>query len=199
MFFFQRNSSPLCSISRSIFLSLFLSLTVCYPVAYFLLLGLGLGFSFCLSVCLSVCLSFSFSIFQIYDMTINLSWSVQRHWNTSRWVWDKDWWKWNFSRTPRQIPYMIKDKNKAELRGRDGHYHQGWPTCQVAVNPIVVVRKSNGDVLICLDPVDLNKAIKRELTLPLITVEEVAASMSEAKVFSTLDAMSEIYQIKLTE
>jgi len=152
-----------------------------------------------LSLSLSVCLSFSFSIFQIYDMTINLSWSVQRHWNTSRWVWDKDWWKWNFSSTPRQIPYMIKDKNKAELRGRDGHYHQGWPTCQVAVNPIVVVRKSNGDVLICLDPVDLNKAIKRELTLPLITVEEVAASMSEAKVFSTLDAMSEIYQIKLTE
>ena len=69
----------------------------------------------------------------------------------------------------------------------------------MVVNPIVVVRKSNGDVRICLDPVDLNKAVKRELTLPLITVEEVAASMSGAKVFSTLDATSVIYQIKLTE
>ena len=40
-------------------------------------------------------------------------------------------------------------------------------THQVVVNPIVVVRKSNVDVRICLDPVDLNKAVKRELTLPL--------------------------------
>ena len=102
-------------------------------------------------------------------MTINLSWSVQRHWDTSRWVWDKDWWKCNSTSTPRQISYMIKDKKKRlnYAGGRDGHYHQGWPTHQVVVNPIVVVRKSNGDVRICLDPVDLNKAVKRELTLPL--------------------------------
>ena len=34
------------------------------------------------------------------------------------------------------------------------------------VNPIVVVRKPNGDVRICLDPVDLTKAVKeRTLTL----------------------------------
>lgn len=32
-----------------------------------------------------------------------------------------------------------------------------------------------------------------------MTVEEVAASMSGAKVFSTVDATSVIYQIKLTE
>ena len=57
------------------------------------------------------------------------------------------------------------------------------------VNPAIVVRKPNGDVRICLDPVDLNKAVKRE-HYPLKTGEEVAASMSEAKVFSTLDATS---------
>ena len=57
------------------------------------------------------------------------------------------------------------------------------------VNPAIVVRKPNGDVRICLDPVDLNKAVKRE-HYPLKTVEEVAASMSEAKVFSTPDATS---------
>ena len=48
------------------------------------------------------------------------------------------------------------------------------------VNPVVVVRKPNGDVRICLDPVDLNKAVKRE-HYPLKTVEEVAANMSEQK------------------
>ena len=66
------------------------------------------------------------------------------------------------------------------------------------VNPVIVVRKPNGDVRICLDPVDLNKAVKRE-HYPLKMVEEVAASMSEAKVFSTLDATSGFYKIKLAE
>ena len=66
------------------------------------------------------------------------------------------------------------------------------------VNPVVVVRKPNRDVRICLDPVDLNKAVKRE-HYPLKTVEEVAANMSEAKVFSTLDATSGFYHIKLAE
>ena len=61
-----------------------------------------------------------------------------------------------------------------------------------------MVRKPNGDVRICLDPVDLNKAVKRE-HYPLKTVEEVAANMSEAKVFSTLDATSGFYHIKLAE
>ena len=32
------------------------------------------------------------------------------------------------------------------------------------VNPIVVVRKPNGDVRICLDPVDLNKAVRENIT-----------------------------------
>ena len=66
------------------------------------------------------------------------------------------------------------------------------------VNSVVLVRKPNGDVRICLDPVDLNKALKRE-HYPLKTVEEVASRMSEAKVFSTLDATSGFYQIKLAE
>ena len=41
-------------------------------------------------------------------------------------------------------------------------------------------------------------SVKRE-HYRLKTVEEVAASMSEAKVFSTLDAISGFYQIKLAE
>ena len=52
------------------------------------------------------------------------------------------------------------------------------------VNPIVVVRKSNGDVRICLDPVELNKAVKRELTLSLNNGGRGSRklSVSEAKV-----------------
>ena len=66
------------------------------------------------------------------------------------------------------------------------------------VSPIVVVKKPNGDFRICVDPVDLNKAVKRE-HYPLRTVEEVAATLAEARVFSTLDATSGFYQIRLAE
>lgn len=54
------------------------------------------------------------------------------------------------------------------------------------MSPIVEVKKPKGDVCICLDPV------KRE-HYPLRAVEEVAASLAEARVFSTLDATSGFY------
>jgi hypothetical protein len=71
---------------------------------------------------------------------------------------------------------MLKDKvkdelNRMEARGIITKAEQ--PTKWV--NPIVVVKKPNGDVRICLDPVDLNKVIRRE-HYPLKTVEEVAAT-----------------------
>ena len=61
---------------------------------------------------------------------------------------------------PRQIPYMLKDKVKAELcwmKEMGIITKVGKPTGWV--NPIVVVGKPNGDVGICLDPVNLNKAV----------------------------------------
>ena len=66
------------------------------------------------------------------------------------------------------------------------------------VNPIIVAREPDRDICTCLDPVDLNKALKRK-HYPLETVEKVAASMSEPKFFSNLDAMSGCYQIKLAK
>ena len=66
------------------------------------------------------------------------------------------------------------------------------------MNPIVIVKKPNGSVPVCLDPRDLNKAIQRE-HFPLKTVEEVAGGFNGANVFSTLDAASVFYQIKLAE
>ena len=87
---------------------------------------------------------------------------------------------------PRRIPYMLKDKVKAELCRMEEMgiiTKVGKPT--EWVNPIVVVRKPNGDVCICLDPVDLIKAVKRE-HFPLKRVEEVAASMSAVKVSQPL-------------
>ena len=94
---------------------------------------------------------------------------------------------------------MLRDKVKAELdrMARMGIITKVEQPTQ-CVSPIVVVEKPNGDVRICLDPVDLNKAVKRE-HYPLRTVEEVAATLAEARVFSTLDATSGFYQIRLAE
>ena len=64
------------------------------------------------------------------------------------------------------------------------------------VSQMVATRKKNGDVRICLDPRDLNKALKR-LHHPMRTADDVASRLGNAKVFSTLDAKAGFGPIKL--
>ena len=64
------------------------------------------------------------------------------------------------------------------------------------MNSMVTVTKPNGKLRICIDPRDLNKAIKREY-YPMQTIEEVITRMPNAKVFSVLDANSGFWQVKL--
>lgn len=68
----------------------------------------------------------------------------------------------------------------------------GW------VNSLVIVEKPNGDLRLCIDPKDLNKAIQREhYRLP--TKSDITSAMSGACYFSKLDASSGFYQIVLDE
>ena len=63
------------------------------------------------------------------------------------------------------------------------------------VNSMVV--SSRGEkIRICLDPGDLNKAVKRE-HYPIPTVDEIVAKIPEAKVFTVLDAKSGYLQMKV--
>ena len=64
------------------------------------------------------------------------------------------------------------------------------------VSQMVATRKKNGDVRICLDPRDLNKALKRPHH-PMRTADDVASRLGNAKVFSTLDAKAGFGPIKL--
>ena len=57
------------------------------------------------------------------------------------------------------------------------------------VNSMVVIRKPNGKLRICIDPRDLNKVVKRE-HYPMRTIEEIATRMPNAKFFTVLDASS---------
>ena len=65
------------------------------------------------------------------------------------------------------------------------------------VSPMVATHKKNTEeIRLCIDPRDLNQALKRP-HYPTRTVEEVAAQMDGATVFSVLDAKCSFWQIPL--
>ena len=66
------------------------------------------------------------------------------------------------------------------------------------VNSIVINEKQSGKLRVCIDPHDLNKAVKHE-HYQLPTQEEITARLAGAKYFSHLDAKSGFWQIPLDE
>lgn len=99
---------------------------------------------------------------------------------------------------PRRVPVSLRDRVKTELQRMEQMgviVKQTEPT--EWVNSMVTVVKP-GKVRICIDPKDLNRAIKRE-HFPMKTVDEVVSNMTGAKVFSKLDATSGFWQIRLDE
>lgn len=63
---------------------------------------------------------------------------------------------------------------------------------------LVIVKKSNGNLRLFLDPQNLNKGVVREW-YQLPTFKEIAAKMNNASIFSILDGNKGFYQIKLNE
>lgn len=67
------------------------------------------------------------------------------------------------------------------------------------VSSLVVVRKENSDKLrICIDPTNLNRAIKRH-HYQMPNIEDIVTKLKKAKIFSVLDAKDGFWQVKLTE
>lgn len=66
------------------------------------------------------------------------------------------------------------------------------------VNALVLVRKPTGKLRICLDPRDLNQAIKREYC-KIPSLDQITSKLQNAKLFSTLDATQGFYQISLDD
>ena len=64
------------------------------------------------------------------------------------------------------------------------------------VNSMVTIVKPNGNLRICIDPRDLNKAVKRDY-YPMSTIDDIVTRMPNAKVFSVLDASSGFWQVQL--
>ena len=100
---------------------------------------------------------------------------------------------------PRKIPISMLHKLEAELdrmQKLDVLEKIEEPTDWVS--SLVVVEKPNGQICVCLDPKDLNRAIKRQHH-PMPTKDEILSKLSGAAVFSKLDASSGYWQIKVDE
>ncbi|XDV53655.1 hypothetical protein PO909_022102 [Leuciscus waleckii] len=101
-------------------------------------------------------------------------------------------------RPTRRIPVAMQDRVIAELERMADlgvitpvSEPTEWVSSMVATN-----KKQTKDIRICIDPKDLNTALKRPHH-PMRTVEEVASQMANATLFSVLDAKSSFWQISL--
>jgi transposase InsO family protein len=100
---------------------------------------------------------------------------------------------------PRKCPIHLKDDIKREL---DEMEQLGVITSVTEptdwVSSVVYTRKSSGRLRVCLDPKDLNKAIKRpHYKTP--TLEEITHKFAGATVFSKLDARHGYWSVSLDE
>lgn len=66
------------------------------------------------------------------------------------------------------------------------------------VHNILLVKKKNNSLRICIDPVPLNAALKRP-HFQFTTLDEILPEIGQARVFSTVDTKKGFWQIKLTE
>ena len=99
----------------------------------------------------------------------------------------------------RRVPYRLQEQFEKTLSDMERNEIITKVTVPTEwVNPIVTVRKPSGALRICLDPLELNKAIRREhYSIPM--PGEIVAKLLGAQYFSTLDATSGFLQIPLDD
>jgi hypothetical protein len=100
---------------------------------------------------------------------------------------------------PRKLPLAIKDDVKEHI---DDLVKKGvllpvnTPTDWAS--SMVVVRKDNGTIRLCIDPKPLNMALKRN-HYPLPTLNDVLPELSKAKFFTVADVRNGYWHCQLTE
>ena len=99
---------------------------------------------------------------------------------------------------PRQVPAALLPKIQEEL-DRMKKLGVVEPTTIPTewVSSLLTVVKPN-KIRLCIDPKVLNEAVKREY-YTMKTIEDVLTRLPDAKIFSTLDATSGLWQIPLDE
>ncbi len=99
----------------------------------------------------------------------------------------------------RRIPFHVRsdvEKELQRLEDLDIIEKVDGPTPWIS--PIVVVPKKSGEVRICIDMREANRAVKREKHL-MPTIDDLVADLNGATVFTTLDLSSGYHQLELAE
>ena len=100
---------------------------------------------------------------------------------------------------PRRTPFTLADKVKNELHRMEKlNVLQKVDEATEWVNSMTVTEKPNGQIRVCLNPPDLNRAIVREHS-PLPSDEEIMTRLRGSVLFSKLDARDGYWQVPLTE
>lgn len=89
------------------------------------------------------------------------------------------------SKVEEKLDELLKADIIEPVRG-----HSDW------VSPIVVIAKDNGDIRLCVDMRQVNKAVKRENHL-MPMFEDFLPRLRSAKIFSRLDVKNAFHQIEL--
>lgn len=100
--------------------------------------------------------------------------------------------------TARRIPVTLRDELKQQLDEMEKMQiviRVDEPTDWVS-NLVLV--KRNDKIRICIDPILLNMALKRP-HYPIPTINELLPELANAKIFSTVDAKSGFWQVKLDD
>ena len=95
----------------------------------------------------------------------------------------------------RKIPFKLRVAFEKELNALKTNrivVEENEPT--EFVHPIVLAKKSDGILRICLDPQNLNSCLLRQHR-QLPTFEEIASRVKGSKIFSRLDAFQAFWQI----
>lgn len=99
----------------------------------------------------------------------------------------------------RRVPVAVKAQLKTELERLEKFQvieRVEKPTSWVS--SLVVVKKSNGKLRLCLDPKALNEALQRG-TYRMPTLDDVLLELSNAKIFSVADVKNGFWHVELDD
>ena len=106
---------------------------------------------------------------------------------------------------PRHLLVAITEqvKRKIEEMTSDGIIEKvnqptDWVSSMLVVSKPSIEADGETKIRICLDPRDLNVAIKRE-HFPMSTIKEIATRLNGSKLFSVFDASKGLWQVELDE
>lgn len=98
------------------------------------------------------------------------------------------------------MPLKIKEKLKNKLLELQEkkiiskvNNPKGW------ISNLVIIEKPDKSLRLCLDPNELNKAIKRNSSVLIPTVEEISEKLCNKNIFTVLDLRDEFWHVELDE